>query len=59
MFDFLKKKQPPAPPATLEYAVKQGVLTVEEMLWLKKERAIADWEAVKAQPSPSKKTTKK
>lgn len=56
MFNFFHKKNIPKPPATLEYAVSQGIISVEEMLWIKKERAIEDYETIKETPKKTRKS---
>ena len=43
---FFKRFQKVPKPPTLEDMVKLHIITIEEMLWIKKERAIKDWECV-------------
>jgi hypothetical protein len=56
---FKKKLNVPEPPATLEYAVEQRIITRNEMLWIKKERARTEYEAEIAIEEVKKKKTAK
>lgn len=43
LFDIFKKKNTTGEPLTLEKVVEIGVMTKEEMLLIKKERATREW----------------
>lgn len=55
MFNFFKKKEPKEP-LTLESLVEMNLITREEMLLLKKERATREWENEAGLPAPAERS---